>query len=340
MRLIGELDDANGARTLAAYLLVNGIETQVDDENGKSEIWVKDEDRFEESLEEFNSFKLNSSDAKYTTAMSKAKAIVKEEEKKRQKIQKNIVEVSGGNLPRQRRLTVILIAITGIVGLLTNFGENSSKGSVYDNDLFRALQFVCIEAPESAALISSVGDNYDDLRVRFANLMKGEVWRSFSQIFIHLGIFHIVFNMIWLFQFGTVIEHRYGWWKFGLLVLATAIVPNLFQCGVPEWMQGTRPGFVPGDTLMTGGGGMSGVVYGLFGFIWMKSIYDRKFGYRLQQSTVVLLVGWLFFCMLPIEMRSVIGFGVPIGNWAHGVGLLVGMGVGYFTSVVKLGQKS
>jgi GlpG protein len=339
MRLIGELDDGNKARTFAAYLLVKGIETQVDEENGKSEIWAKDEDRFQESLEEFNSFKLSPNDAKYTSAMSKAKAIVKEEEKKRLKIQKNIVNVSGGNLPKQRRLTVILIAICGIVGLLTNFGERSNKGEAYDNTLFRSLQFLCIEAPESAVLLEKADFKTDDLRVRFASLMKGEVWRSFTQMFIHLGVFHILFNLIWLFQFGTVIEHRYGWLKFGLLVLGIAIISSLFQCGVPDALGGSSPFLTPDKTLMTGGGGMSGVVYGLFGFIWMKSIYDRKFGYRLQQSTVILLIGWLFFCMLPVEMRKTIGFGVSIGNWAHGIGLLVGMGVGYFTSVVKLGQK-
>ncbi len=335
MRLIGELDDANQASSFAAYLLVKGIETQVDDEGGKSEVWVKDEDRFEESLNELNSFRQNPRDSKYATALTQAKALIKEEEKKRQKIQKNIVKVSGGNVPKQRRLTMILIAITVITAVLTNFGENTGNTKAHDIPLFRALQFVSVPAPESEKLIQSAEGNYDDLRVRFASLMKGQIWRSFSQIFIHLGVFHILFNMIWFFQFGTVIEHRYGWVKFGLLVLATAIISGMFQCGVPEWMGGSRPGFVSDRTLMTGGGGMSGVVYGLFGFIWMKSVYDPKFGYRIQQSTVIILIGWLFFCMLPIGMRNQIGFGVAIGNWAHGIGLLIGMGIGYWTSIMK-----
>jgi len=333
MRLIGELNDANQARTFAAYLLVKGIETQVDTESGQAEVWVKDEDRFEEALEELGGFKQNPSDSKYASAMSKAKAIVKEEEKKRLKIQKNIVKVSGGNLPKQRRLTIGIILLTVIVGLLTEFGERPEK--LDDNVVNRTLQFLCIEAPESEVLWNRVGGNIDDLRLRFASLMKGEIWRSFTQMFIHLGIFHLVFNMIWFFQFGTLIEHRYGWWKLGLLVLAAAIISSLFQCGVPDAWQGSRPGFVADGTLMTGGGGMSGVVYGLFGFIWMKSVFDRRAGFRLQQSTVIILIGWLFFCMLPVGMRAQIGFGVPVGNWAHGIGLVVGMAIGYLTSLGK-----
>ena len=39
-----------------------------------------------------------------------------------------------------------------------------------------------------------------------------------------------------------------------------------------------------------------------------------------HMSTVIILMGWLFFCMLPPEMRAGIGFGSNVANWAHGVG--------------------
>jgi GlpG protein len=72
-------------------------------------------------------------------------------------------------------------------------------------------------------------------------------------------------------------------------------------------------------------GGMSGVVYGLFGFYWMKATYDPGSGLYMPPSTVIIMVGWLLFCMFPgIEQ-----IGMPnVANWAHGVGLLVGIAAG------------
>ncbi len=337
MRLIGELDDPQQAKYFTAFLLVKGIETQVDQDAGKSEIWVKDEDCFSEALTELDAFKSNPNDAKYSGSMQQAKTLAREEERKRQQIQKKIVQVSGGVLPKRRPLTMILIVVCAIVSLLTGFGENLGKegGVGFDHPVYRALQFVSVSPPIGRTLILESQGNYDDLRVRFASIRRGEIWRLFTAIFIHYGIIHLLFNMIWFFQFGTLIEHRYGTLRFGLLVLVIAVISCVFQCAVPAKIGGSSPAVLQSGVLITAFGGMSGVVYGLFGFIWMKSTYDPKFGYRLTQSTVIILIGWLFFCMIPSEMRAGIGFGSSVGNWAHGVGLLVGMAIGYWASIVK-----
>lgn len=337
MRLIGELDDVQQARLFTAFLLIKGIETQVDDQDvGKAEIWVKDEDRFAEALAELDVFKSNPSDSKYSGSMQEAKSLVRKEEKKRQQIQKKIVKVAGGVLRRRRPLTIILIVICAIVSLLTGFGENvgTERGVRFDHPVYQALQFVSVPPPASHQ-VANESTSRDDLALRLASIRRGEIWRLFTTIFIHYGIIHLLFNMIWFFQFGTVIEHRYGTLKFGLLVLVTAGISSIFQCTVPGAVGGSSPGFVSDSlVLITRSGGMSGVVYGLFGFIWMKSTYDPKFGYRLPQSTVFILIGWLLFCMIPPEMRAGI-YGKNIGNWAHGIGLLVGMAAGYWTSMIK-----
>ena len=122
--------------------------------------------------------------------------------------------------------------------------------------------------------------------------------------------------------------------------MATAILSNLVQCLVPDALGGSAPGMVRaegGPVLITQLGGMSGVVYGLFGFAWMKSVYDRSFGFRISQSTVVILIVWLFLCMVPPEMlRNTIGISMGnVANWAHGVGLAVGMAIGYGTTMLK-----
>jgi GlpG protein len=62
---------------------------------------------------------------------------------------------------------------------------------------------------------------------------------------------------------------------------------------------------------------MSGVLYGLFGYIWMSGKFDPASGLRLSPSNVLAMVGWFFLCL----------FGVMgnIANGAHGAGLVMGM---------------
>jgi GlpG protein len=65
---------------------------------------------------------------------------------------------------------------------------------------------------------------------------------------------------------------------------------------------------------------MSGVVYALFGYVWMKSDYDPASDMRLPSKTIFYMVLWLVFCM-----SGVLG---NIANAAHVVGLFAGMLVG------------
>ncbi len=342
MRLIGEVENDQQAMIFSAFLLVKGIECQIDPAPGEPcEVWVKDEDQFKEALSELQDFLADPSDSKYSNSVRQAKIIARAEEKRRQNVQKRIVRTTNGQVPRNRRLTVVMIAICGLVALLTNFGdvgfgENQVRP---DAAIFRLLQFNYSGPPNGAKLAilaESEEGGYDDLNVRMASIKRGEIWRLVTTIFIHLGVFHLVFNMIWLYQFGTLIEHRYGALYFALIILATAMISSLFQYGVPTEWGGSRPGYIS-DTrvFISGGGGMSGVIYGLFGFVWMKSLYDRRANFQIPQSTVIILIGWLFFCMIPVEMRSGIGFDSNIGNWAHGIGLIVGMAIGYFTSLKR-----
>src|SRR5262249_30799680 len=67
-------------------------------------------------------------------------------------------------------------------------------------------------------------------------------------------------------------------------------------------------------------GGMSGVVYGLFGYVWMKSRYEPGLGLAMSPNTVFIMVGWFFLCLF-----GAVG---AVANVAHGVGLLAGMAIG------------
>jgi GlpG protein len=67
---------------------------------------------------------------------------------------------------------------------------------------------------------------------------------------------------------------------------------------------------------------MSGVDYGLFGYVWMKSRFDPGSGLFIHPTTVFLMMAWLLLCMTP-------GSVVHAANAAHLVGLGMGLAIGY-----------
>jgi GlpG protein len=136
------------------------------------------------------------------------------------------------------------------------------------------------------------------------------LWRAITPIFIHLAWLHLAFNMIMFFQVGSLVESVKGTVWLGLLMLLIAAISNVAQALAPPSWGGT-PFF----------GGMSGVVYGLFGYAWIYSTYAPGAAFRIPQSTVIVLIGWLFLCMTPAISN--------VANVAHVVGLVVGMALAY-----------
>ena len=83
--------------------------------------------------------------------------------------------------------------------------------------------------------------------------------------------------------------------------------------------QGRSPSFWLGPIYLGGptGGGLSGVLYGLFGYIWAKSSLDKFSGLGVSQGTVSILVVWLLLCF-----TGLVG---PVANLAHLGGLVAGV---------------
>jgi GlpG protein len=134
----------------------------------------------------------------------------------------------------------------------------------------------------------------------FEAIRNGEVWRLLTPIFIHMGIIHLVLNMMAMRVLGERVEIRKGTWRFALIGLVAAIGGNV------------------GQFYHSGGafGGMSGVVFALAGYLWIKGHTDPTDGLSLDQRNVNLMLGWfLLGIVAPLHMANV----------AHGVGLGVGM---------------
>ena len=71
---------------------------------------------------------------------------------------------------------------------------------------------------------------------------------------------------------------------------------------------------------------MSGVVYGLFGYIWIRGKLDPASGLYMEQINVVLMLVWFVVCL-----TGMVG---PIANVVHGVGLAMGALWGYISAKI------
>lgn len=146
----------------------------------------------------------------------------------------------------------------------------------------------------------------------FTALTRGEVWRLVTPIIIHFGPLHLLFNLLWLKDLGPTIERRWSSLSLLLLVLVSAVVSNIAQF-VVNW------DFTNGLRFANAlSGGMSGVVYALLGYLWIRGRADPAAGIHLPPTVVWMMLGWLVLCM-----TGMLGH---IGNVAHLVGLIVGMG--------------
>ena len=163
-------------------------------------------------------------------------------------------------------------------------------------------------------LISGMGKNTqiigpffisEEINGGLDEIISGQFWRLITPIFLHFNLLHILFNCMWLHSLGSQIEKKKGTKFFTTFILCTAIVSNLSQFLI------TGPAF----------GGMSGVVYGLFGYVWIKSRLDPGDGFYIDPVVAMIMLGFFLVCFTG-------AFG-GVANWAHAGGLIVGLGWGY-----------
>lgn len=138
-------------------------------------------------------------------------------------------------------------------------------------------------------------------------LEQGEYWRLITPIFLHFGLFHIVFNALWVWEFGRRIERVLGSGTLLLLVLSVGLLSNSAQY---LWT---------GPSLF---GGLSGVLYGLMGFLWIFNRLRPHPVLTLQPGIIGFMLVWVV-----LGMTGAIDFFMDgsIANAAHVGGLVAGM---------------
>ena len=290
MRMIGHLPDEAQARLLSDFLLAKGVHNQIEhDGDGAWLLWVHEENQVSMAQSWFIEFQANPGAAGFREAAVDAVRVREDETRELEAYRRRIR--TGRSLFLKfgaygvGYLAYGLIVVCAAVSLFSQFGR--------DDTLLRQL-FISYPDAGAAGFLPEV--------------RAGEVWRLFTPMLIHFGVAHLLFNMLWLFQLGSMIEGRQGHLHFALLVLGLAAGSNVAQYAV------FGPGF----------GGMSGVVYGLFGYIWLRGKFDPASGLFVNYQTVMLMIIWFFFCMT--------GWVGPVANVAHGAGLSLGAGYGLLSA--------
>jgi GlpG protein len=305
--MIGHLNNESDARTFSDYLYVHGIKNQVEVErDGLWTVWVHGEDELAPASDLLQRFQGNPKDPEYHRAAKQARELMEREERQEAAAAKRYFDSK--QLFRQPGLfgmgllTTCLISFSVVLWILMQLYRNTA---IWD-----------------LLMISNFDENGPASRLRYGlhEIRQGQIWRIFTPIFVHAPMpmfLHILFNMLWLRDLGSMVEYRQGTIRLALLVLVISAASNLAQYYV------SGPGF----------GGMSGVVYGLLGYIWMKARFDPTSGYSLHQATVVMMLIWLvlgFTGVLPIG----------IANTVHTVGLAVGVAWGFLSAARPLSRDS
>lgn len=152
-------------------------------------------------------------------------------------------------------------------------------------------------------------------------LSQGEWWRLLTPAFLHFGWMHVVFNCLWMWDFGRRLEMLLGPLMFIVFVCLTAIASNFAQY---FWM--------PNGLF----GGMSGVIYAFVGFISVFHRLNPQPETAVRPAVIGFMLFWLVFCMTGVT-DLILDAGVA--NAAHLGGLVAGAILGGVFAKVLTGNK-
>jgi GlpG protein len=288
MRLIGHLNSEASAKTFGGYLSSLNIPNMVEPDAKGWAIWVYSEDQIETGSQALTAYLRNPSDRTFQNAAAAAASAEQRQREEQTAYSKRVR--TADQIFRRSGTAPLTLVLIGASVIVTLFAglNNVSLANVHP------------------LLISEGGTGF------LPEVRSGEIWRLFTPVFIHFGLQHILFNMWVLYDLGRLIEINQGTKRLALLVVVIGIGSNIGQ-------------YIIGGPYF---GGMSGVLYGLFGYIWIRSLCDPGSGLMLSTMTVGIMLVWFFLCLFQI---------IPnVANGTHAVGLVMGMIWGAFPIVGRL----
>lgn len=334
MRKIGNLNKEDDAIRFGDFLFVKGIGNDVEDgDGGTFEVWVHDDEQLALARRHLDAFLANPRASEFTAATEAGRI---RSEQARADAQRKSRVITRERLGYERNfagfawlpmvlavLSLLATLFAGTLGLLPESSSSSSpehEAEAERHQRRREMLMMTKFRPqiESVEQFTEAMKNPERYLRRSADISlpevrRGEVWRLISPIFVHFGILHLVFNLMWLRELGGFFQNRFGPGYMALFVFLTGVLSNYGQL---LW---SGPMF----------GGMSGVNYALFGFLWMRGKHDRFASWSLNPMTIQTMMVWFVVCF--------VGLIPNVANFAHGIGLAAGMAWGFISGKLSRG---
>lgn len=287
MRQIGSIEDRQQAENFVAYLISKNILSSCDGGAPAWRIWIQEEDNVATAKDDLTQFLADPNHERYRNATNQAQQVLRERAKRAKEISQRTIDLRN----RWQQPTVnncpITVGLLAIMTLLIILQK-------LDPQKFIQVYLLLTFSPDGTANA----------------IRAGEVWRLITPIFMHGGFLHFIFNAMALRDLGLVIETRMGSAKYLGMILVIAAVSDSAEHLI------THHPFV----------GMSGVVYGLFGYAWIRGRLEPDCGLSLPRNVVYYMMGWFFLCMLVIP---------GIANWVHAGGLVTGALFGTISPTIR-----
>lgn len=136
--------------------------------------------------------------------------------------------------------------------------------------------------------------------------LNGEPWRLLTNIFLHIGMLHLAFNMYALLFIGVLLEPLLGSWRFGITYLLTGIIASITSL---YW----HP--------VTISAGASGAIFGMYGvyLAMLTTNLIEKERRKALLTSIAIFVGY----------NLLNGVNGSIDSAAHIGGLVSGIIMGY-----------
>lgn len=191
------------------------------------------------------------------------------------------------------RLNSLFILFSLVISLISVFGS-----LLYVIEPLSFLSFEISETFSKYLSFYSLNETY---------FINNEWWRLITPIFIHFSLIHLVFNCLWVYVLGQQIEIQDGKLLFLILMIVSGVSGNFAQY------------LDSGPSLF---GGLSGCVYGMFGYTLIIELQTNRNKYGLPPAIYIFMIAWLILGFLGI--LNLFGFG-NIANFAHLGGLISGL---------------
>jgi rhomboid protease GluP len=136
------------------------------------------------------------------------------------------------------------------------------------------------------------------------DLIAGRPWTVLTAIYLHGGLLHILFNMMWVRDLGPEVQRAFGTARFFVIWTASGALGFLFSDGLPLFGIGSVHASI----------GASGSIFGLMAAL---IVYGRTIGASLltrQLWTWAILMGAMGFLLAGVD--NVAHIGGFAGGWA------------------------